>query len=732
MTRKITFKKGNKAQYKRKILYAYLFLIMIYTIIVIVLHSVQELNQSRVQTDMRNNFYFNKITDDIDYKINTLFNVARSLPSNEFVRQYSEEGQNYYAITKVCQKLGEELDVFTNLNSKIYLNKIGEDLFIMPNQTATLKRIFPKSNLSSEDLTNLHDYFVNQKIWQKKEPLYFRNKEQLIYIFNLKINMKNDLLCFLVFDKKDILPTLSEDVKEIFTIYDGAELLNYNSNIVTDEKELSILDNNKKEFYKYQKKSNTELRWNYVYYVNKNHKYISPIFILGYIIITILGIVLAVIWSKIVYRPIKRTIYSIKENPQFEIQGNEFDLITTEVNQMKFEKKTLEQKVKENNEIVRKRNINRIFHGLFTEADSKRLDIRLNINTQEPCLAIVLQLKELLSDDSRVINIHNIYNELNYTLDTNDMKEKFESIEINANRIGLIINEDKIDKISILLKNFIIGIEERCGMNIIASFGSTVTDVFEIEQSYKTAIKILEYQFAFNKIIITESDISGFDDSFYYPLEVEQNLINLSLAGKQEEVLQVMDYLLEENLQLRTLSADVLSQFIFAVAGTLNRVISKVSGIDNKFKEDIKYAYLELKMCNTKQQLGNKIKEIFMETLECIKKNNVIEEFKHIDNIIDYINLNFHKDLSLTDLAEKFNLSAGYVGIIFKKSQGINFKDYINTLKVRKAKEIMKNNREIKIKDLSNDLGFNSTNTFIRIFKKYEGVSPGTYKDTLK
>ena len=55
---------------------------------------------------------------------------------------------------------------------------------------------------------------------------------------------------------------------------------------------------------------------------------------------------------------------------------------------------------------------------------------------------------------------------------------------------------------------------------------------------------------------------------------------------------------------------------------------------------------------------------------------------------------------------------------------GDNFKNYINMYRIEKAKEILREKKDIKIKDLAEKLGYNSSNTFIRIFKKYEGISP--------
>ena len=46
---------------------------------------------------------------------------------------------------------------------------------------------------------------------------------------------------------------------------------------------------------------------------------------------------------------------------------------------------------------------------------------------------------------------------------------------------------------------------------------------------------------------------------------------------------------------------------------------------------------------------------------------------------------------------------------------------------VEKAKKIMDENKKIKIKDLAPMVGFDNVASFIRVFKKQEGISPGQY-----
>ena len=94
--------------------------------------------------------------------------------------------------------------------------------------------------------------------------------------------------------------------------------------------------------------------------------------------------------------------------------------------------------------------------------------------------------------------------------------------------------------------------------------------------------------------------------------------------------------------------------------------------------------------------------------------------------MINYIHENYSKDISLDHISEYLKLSHGYVSTMFKYYTGENFKDYLNFYRVKKAKEILEG-RNLKINEVADMVGCNHINTFIRIFKKYEGVSPSKY-----
>ena len=85
----------------------------------------------------------------------------------------------------------------------------------------------------------------------------------------------------------------------------------------------------------------------------------------------------------------------------------------------------------------------------------------------------------------------------------------------------------------------------------------------------------------------------------------------------------------------------------------------------------------------------------------------------------------------LNDKADELGISEKYCSNLYKKISDDNFKNFLNKYRIERAKEIIMKNNNIKITDLSTMVGFNSSNTFIRVFSKYTGTTPKTFANQL-
>lgn len=99
------------------------------------------------------------------------------------------------------------------------------------------------------------------------------------------------------------------------------------------------------------------------------------------------------------------------------------------------------------------------------------------------------------------------------------------------------------------------------------------------------------------------------------------------------------------------------------------------------------------------------------------------------DSIKQYIRDNFsNQDLSVSYVAEHFSISAAHLGNRFRKLSGIGILDYIHMVRLTKCKDLLE--QGYTIKDCVTLTGYTDIKTLQRAFKRYEGITPGQYKET--
>ncbi len=94
----------------------------------------------------------------------------------------------------------------------------------------------------------------------------------------------------------------------------------------------------------------------------------------------------------------------------------------------------------------------------------------------------------------------------------------------------------------------------------------------------------------------------------------------------------------------------------------------------------------------------------------------------------EYIGENYrNSSLSLTDAADALNLNKSYLSTLMNDVLGVGFTDYLNGVRIGKAKELL-NETDLPVSEICRQTGFNSDQNFIRVFKKYVGMTPGQYR----
>jgi two-component system response regulator YesN len=103
------------------------------------------------------------------------------------------------------------------------------------------------------------------------------------------------------------------------------------------------------------------------------------------------------------------------------------------------------------------------------------------------------------------------------------------------------------------------------------------------------------------------------------------------------------------------------------------------------------------------------------------------------DEMIRSIHENIgNPELSLTWLAkEVFFMNEEYLGRVFSKKADIKFSQYVFQVRMEMAKELIRRANELKVYEISKIVGFEDSQYFSKLFKKYTGFKPSEYKQSL-
>lgn len=215
-----------------------------------------------------------------------------------------------------------------------------------------------------------------------------------------------------------------------------------------------------------------------------------------------------------------------------------------------------------------------------------------------------------------------------------------------------------------------------------------------------------------------------------YPIELEKELIASVQMGDKNQAKQIINRFLNEIFSYASGDLEIVKAKLYeftaflsrsaveagAPLATLTGVIKKSSRLllENADFSDICRETVEI--------LDGFLDAVY----ESRGKKNTSE---HLYKAIQYINAHYFEDLNLDILAQNVFVSSYYLSHLFRREMGVTFSDYLTKVRVSRAKELLMEGRSVE--DVSECVGYRDGNYFIKIFKKYVGVTPSKYRKSV-
>lgn len=641
----------------------------------------------------------------------------------------------------------------------------------------------------TEDFYKLYykDYAIEYSNWQGlitgkhsfqylPVSLQYNNKETkntITFLQSLPMTQRNADNATLVIEMNE--QAVQNSIEQLNVISQGTIfILDEIDNILLTTKEITVPDSlnfnnlnktqdifeskfkNEKVMISYIKSDITD--WKYISIIpqslfQQRIKYAYHVFFTSVMLCLIIGGVIAYLLAKRNYNPVDKliNIFNIRTSMMKgeDYVYNEYDFIEKSIINIIKDKEKIYNTLDQQMDVLRNNFLSRLIKG---QLDS-------NISFQDTCQTYNIQLEgnyfgvilfyiedfsnlyfnaeaNDVNSEETIKTVHFILKNIvedklgeklkGYMAVVNDMPVCIVNLKEDVGQV----NHD-LEKIVDESKEFI---EKRFGIYFTASISNVHMGIEGIAKGYEEAIQAIEYKMLVgnNRIILYE-DIKN--------TRHDNSLLNNYMSEQEQfmKCIRIGDYKSAKNLLCEVFkmnfsdsmpSMEVAKCRMFGLINTLVNAISEISiSCKNEFVKDTNILE-QLVRCRTINELQIKMIDILDKAEKHFNEEKKSEGTELIRDIIKFIENNYcNPDLSVSMVAEEFNMSIVTLSKFFKKHSGTGMLDYIHQIRIEKSKRFIRDGK-LSVKEIAEKVGYYNSAAFIRVFKKYEGITPGKHKES--
>ncbi|WP_297428448.1 response regulator [Clostridium sp.] len=301
-----------------------------------------------------------------------------------------------------------------------------------------------------------------------------------------------------------------------------------------------------------------------------------------------------------------------------------------------------------------------------------------------------------------------------------------------SDMVVVIGNFEKKEDILLFIK----GINEVCkiykrvmNLTISAGIGYVYNSMPEMRFSYRSAQSALDYRFILGTGKAIYIDDVEPDSSIQLQLEEqeERTMLNSIKIYSEEEIVMIISSLFKKVEDFLLPFNKYRIYFMEIITSILKLVQAYNLDIEEIFGKNFDcYSFLEAfnSINEVKEWLIQKAVKISV----YIKKERINSSMLLIEKAKQYIKDNYSDyDISVETLCSKLHVSPTYFSTIFKRETGMNFVNYLTTLRLEEAVKLL-NTTDDKTYIIAEKVGYPEANYFSYVFKKKFGVSPSKYR----
>lgn len=230
-------------------------------------------------------------------------------------------------------------------------------------------------------------------------------------------------------------------------------------------------------------------------------------------------------------------------------------------------------------------------------------------------------------------------------------------------------------------------------------------------------------------ILHWKEDMAG-KKKYIYPANSERKILNFIDNGSLQQIKEELSHIRNEIRSSDYVSFDNILFIYNQLAGATIKHLRENNINTTQIFAKRGSIYAALASCDTLDEIEECLLSFYSGIVQFFS-NGSRGSNHYGDRIIQYLNENYQKEIAFEDMAKEIGISYSYMRKIAYEMTGLSLIDNLNKLRVEKAKQLLAES-DLTIAQLASEVGYYSARSLNHFFRKFEGITPGNYKSSLK
>lgn len=270
-------------------------------------------------------------------------------------------------------------------------------------------------------------------------------------------------------------------------------------------------------------------------------------------------------------------------------------------------------------------------------------------------------------------------------------------------------------------------IHKDLGITLNITMSGLTDDPLQLQELYRQSHGSLDYSFIYGYQNLLTWEMISHLESNHIHLDIHNlsHLKALLVANKMDSLKKDINHLINSVIT-DGYSYSSTQNMLLQIISLICRVCREQKFLTSEFdKQALVKEFYDLHSLEDYKGWLFELMDLYDEEA---KRRSLTVDHDFVGKIATYIAEHVDEQLSLNSVAQSFNISPSYLSRLFKDGMGMNFSEFIISKRFEKAAQLLVEEKNSKVKDIAERLGYLNLPYFNRLFKERYGMTPLQYR----